>query len=74
MISQNGAIFSMLSILKTFGFSLVAEALMGLIYHRPAGRNSKWCSSKSASELDFIRKTKKIFKSDNRNKYSKVST
>ena len=30
----------MLSILKTLNFSLVAEALTGLIYHRPAGENS----------------------------------
>ena len=30
----------MLSILKTLSLSLVAEALTGLIYHRPTGENS----------------------------------
>ena len=29
----------MLSILKTLVYSLVAEALTGLIYHRPTGEN-----------------------------------
>ena len=41
---QNEAIFSMLSILKTLSFSLAAEALKGLIYHRPAGENSSFHS------------------------------
>ena len=45
MISQNGAIFSMLSILKALSFSLVAEALTGLIYHRPAGESSSFSQS-----------------------------
>ena len=45
MISQNGAIFSMLSILKALSFSLVAEALTGLIYHRPAGESSGFSQS-----------------------------
>ena len=44
MISQNGAIFSTLSILKTLSFSLVAEALTGLIYHCPVGENSSFSS------------------------------
>ena len=45
MISQNGVIFSMLSILKTLIFFLVADALTGLIYHRPAGENSCFSSN-----------------------------
>ena len=32
----------MLSILETLNFSLVAEALTGLIYHRPWGENSSF--------------------------------
>ena len=45
MISQNGVIFSMLSILKMLHFFLAAEALMSLIYHCPTGENSNFCSS-----------------------------
>ena len=33
----------MLSILKMLSFFLVAEALTGLIYHRPAGENFSFC-------------------------------
>ena len=36
----------MLSIPKTLSFVLVAEALTGLIYHRPAGKNSSFISMK----------------------------
>ena len=43
-ISQNGGLFSMLSILKTLSFSPVAEALTGLIFHRFAGENSSFSS------------------------------
>ena len=39
MVSQNRQSFSMLSILKILRISLVAEALTGLIYHRPLGEN-----------------------------------
>ena len=35
----------MLSILKGLSFFLVAEALMGLIYHRPAGENPGFSKS-----------------------------
>ena len=38
-ISQNGAIFSLLSVLKMLSFFLVAETLTGLTYHRPVGEN-----------------------------------
>ena len=48
--SQNGAIFSMLSIPKTLRCFLVAEALMGLIYHFPTGENSSF-SQKSAMKF-----------------------
>ena len=39
MITRNGVIFSMLSILKMLSFFLVTQALAGLIYHRPVGEN-----------------------------------
>ena len=42
--SQNGMIFSMLSILKMLRFFPVAEALTGLIYHRPTHQNSSFLS------------------------------
>ena len=32
-------------------FSLVAEALTGLIYHRPSGENSKFAHSKETFKL-----------------------
>ena len=43
--SEWWAIFSMLSILKTLSFSLVAEVLTGLIYHCPEGENSSFTLS-----------------------------
>ena len=42
LIMSEQAIFSMLSISKTLSSSLVAEALTGLIYHRPPGENSSF--------------------------------
>ena len=46
---------------KMLSFSLVAEALTGLIYHRPSGENSKFAFAKGAigrkkredSDVDF---------------------
>ena len=37
---------------KMLSFSLVAEALMGLIYHRPSGKNSKFafCKKKNPNK------------------------
>ena len=49
-ISQNGLIFSMLSILNMLSFFLVAEALTGLIYHHSMGENSSF----QFSSVQFI--------------------
>ena len=38
-------------------FSLVAEALTGLIYHRPSGENSKFQSKQSFSEFKYCEHT-----------------
>ena len=40
----------MLSILKTLSFSLVAEALTGLIYYRPGGEKSRFSQSVTNKE------------------------
>ena len=45
------AIFSMLSILKTLNLSLVAEALTGLICHRPPGENSSFACNQDSAQL-----------------------
>ena len=57
----------MLSILKTLSFFLIAEALTGLIYHRPVDENSSFSSEKPStkeltawllSELHVLRQLK----------------